>query len=106
MPATVDDGDEQDRAKLAKEGVGQDRAHKRQEVTEKGEIMEALVGLVLRHQIEGAGAVAQVLRHEHREDGGHAVVAEALGRLGRDDERDALGHLVRFDRRGEECCFP
>ena len=92
----VDERERHDRAELAPEDVGHDGADEREEVRAR------LEQRVERRRLRVADA--QELRHVDGEDRVDAVVAEALGELVRDDERDARGHPVvagfRADVRG------
>ena len=56
-------------------------------------------GLRVRHRIQSALGVAQVLGHEDHQDRIDAIIAEALGRFVPHDVRHPGRHPLRFDGR-------
>ena len=101
----VDERNPEDGAVLAPEGVGHDGAEHGEKVVRGDEEVVPVIGLVLVHRGQRAGAVAQVLRHVDDQNGAQAVEAEALGGFVADDIGNARGHLVRLERSGEDLGF-
>ena len=59
------------------------------------------LGLGLRHDIQCATGIDQVLGHEHHQDGAHTVETETLGSLVTDDVGYAAGHVAAGYGRSE-----
>ena len=101
MTQAIDDRNPENRAVLAPNSVGEDRAQDWQQIYPGEESVIPCLRLGLRHEIEVAVCVPEIFGHEHDQDRVHSVKTEPLGCLVADDERHARRHLVGLQRRGE-----